>query len=92
MRQVEIVLTILVPRQVNDILDILRLYGINPEIADAIVPIFAIPSQRPALPRQAISYDWLSPVILLSVVLHSEPYPQSVKCEVFLGDFTVDFC
>ena len=35
-------------------------------IADAIVPIFAIPSQRPALPRQAISYDWLSPVILLS--------------------------
>ena len=25
----------------------------------------------------------VSPVILLSVVLHSEPYPQSVKCEVF---------
>jgi phage replication initiation protein len=23
------------------------------------------------------------PVILLSIVLHSEPYPQSVKCEVF---------
>ena len=25
----------------------------------------------------------VSPVILLSIVLHSEPYPQSVKCEVF---------
>ena len=33
-----------------------------PEIADAIVPIFAIPSQRPALPQQAISYYWLYPV------------------------------
>ncbi|CCL62968.1 exported hypothetical protein [Clostridioides difficile E9] len=34
----------------------------------------------------------VSPVILLSIVLHSEPYPQSVKCEVFRGDFTTDFC